>query len=74
MYQNRKRLSQCRVILSVVKDLYTQSLCIQILRDAQNDTLVVRFYFDTSSFFLYHHPSTTAYTDKPRPIASWPAQ
>ena len=29
-----------RVILNVVKNLETQSGCIQILRDAQNDILV----------------------------------
>ena len=40
-----------RVILNVVKNLETQSGCIQILRDAQNDTLIGSFYFDTPSFF-----------------------
>ena len=39
-----------RVILNVVKNLETQSGCIQILRDAQNDILV-RGTFDTLSFY-----------------------
>ena len=29
-----------------------RSVCIQILRDAQNDTLVVRFDFDTALFIF----------------------
>ena len=39
-----------RVILNVVKNLETQSGCIQIFRDAQNDILV-RGTFDTLSFY-----------------------
>ena len=39
-----------RVILNVVKNLETQSGCIQILRDAQND-IWVRGTFDTLSFY-----------------------
>ena len=43
-------LSFCSVILNKVKNLLTRSLCIQILRHAQNDKMISCFSFDTPSY------------------------
>ena len=40
------------VILNVVKNLKSASLCIQILRDAQDDNLIGKFHFDTLSKWI----------------------
>ena len=39
--QNEKRLLQCRVILNEVKNLNAPTLCIQILRNAQEALYII---------------------------------
>ena len=43
----------CRVILNEVKNLNTLTCAFQILRDAQDDTLMGIFYFDTPPFSCF---------------------
>ena len=46
-------LSYYIVILNVVKNLKSISLCMQILRDAQDDNLIGKFHFDTLSKWIW---------------------
>ena len=39
-------------LLSKAKNLNVQSGCNQILRVAQDDTMIGEFYFDTASFII----------------------
>ena len=45
-------LSLCRVTLDEEKNLFTKSRCNQILRNAQDDTLIGDFYFDTATYYI----------------------
>ena len=50
-------LSFCRVILNEVKNLKTSTNAFQILRNAQDDTMIVNFYYDTRPFLIYTLPT-----------------